>query len=450
MKKATDGNIVIPYKPRPYQLEMHKDPHRFKIAVFHRQAGKTLFAINELVKKAVFEPGVYLYIGPDKSSAKNIIWKDPQALFKFLPPELIKKTNETELTVYFKETQKDQKGSVFYIEGAADQQQIQRIRGIRPRGVIFDEFAQVNPAVWTEVIFPALNQNGGWAIFISTFKGKNHFYKLFSQYWDWTNSKPIDDPNFRAWYMPASRNPFFTPEQTALAKSTMPPAQYDQEYECLPMSGVSNVFPSLTDLMTGSLKEKDPSHYYSMGVDLAKYKDYTSVSIIDRNTHHLVYQDRWQSDWGTTIEKIILIRKKYNNAHITIDSTGVGDPIAENLARRGVKCDDFKFSNTSKDQLVRKMGIFFDQKKIILPPQDQIPNLINELEQYTYTIMPSGKIQYSAPDGMHDDECISFGLAIWYLKDKPISDLYSQGVPSQAIPNMDAFSNPQGVKVKYG
>ena len=444
--KSEGRNLVIPYKPRPYQMEMHKDPHRFKIAVFHRQAGKTIFAINELVKRAVFEPGVYLYIGPDKSSAKNIIWKDPQVLFKYLPQELIKKTNETELTVYFKVTQKGQPGSVFYIEGAADQQQIQRIRGIRPRGVVFDEFAQVDPAVWTEVIFPALNQNGGWALFISTFKGKNHFYKMFSQYWDWTNSKPIDDKNFKAWYMPASRNEFFTEAQRELAKATMPPAQYDQEYECLPMSGVSNVFPSLTELMTGSLSEKNPSHFYSIGIDLAKYKDYTAVSIIDRNTHHLVFQDRWQGDWGSTIEKIILIRNRYNKGHITIDSTGVGDPIAETLARRGVKCDDFKFSNTSKDQLVRKMGIFFSKKQITLPPQDQVNNLINELEQYTYTILPSGKIQYSAPIGMHDDEVMSLGLAMWYLKDKPIDDLYSQGAPRQGIPNMDSFSQPNNLR----
>lgn len=69
----TDRN-QIPYKPKPYQLEIHEDPHRFKIAVFHRQDGKTTFALNELVKRAVLEPRVYLYVGPEKSQAKNIIW----------------------------------------------------------------------------------------------------------------------------------------------------------------------------------------------------------------------------------------------------------------------------------------------------------------------------------------------------------------------------------------
>jgi hypothetical protein len=52
-----------------------------------------------LVKRAILEPGVYLYVGPEKSQAKNIIWKDPQGLFKFLPTEVVKKKNEVELTI---------------------------------------------------------------------------------------------------------------------------------------------------------------------------------------------------------------------------------------------------------------------------------------------------------------------------------------------------------------
>jgi hypothetical protein len=71
--------LKIPYKPSDYQLQIHNDTHRFRIAVFHRQAGKTTFAINELIKRMVLELGVYLYVAPEKSQAKNIIWKDPNS-----------------------------------------------------------------------------------------------------------------------------------------------------------------------------------------------------------------------------------------------------------------------------------------------------------------------------------------------------------------------------------
>jgi len=379
----------------------------------------------------VFDPGVYLYVAPEKQQAKNIVWKDPTVLFKYLPQELIRKKNEVELTVYLKNK------SVFYVEGADN---VDRLRGIKPKGVILDEYAQMKPEVWNEVLFPAINQSGGWAIFIGTFKGKNHFYNFFSKYWDWEKLEYIQNDNYFAFWLPFNKNPHFTQEQERLARESMPPGQFNQEYGCLPMEGASNVFPSLKDLMTGSLKEPHPSHLYSMGVDLAKVRDYTAVSIIDRNTHELVLQERWQGEWSVTLEKLILLRNRYNRAHITIDSTGVGDPIAELLAKRGVRCDDFKFSNTSKDQLVKKMGVYFSEKKITLPPVDQIPNLVTELEQYTYELLPSGKIRYTAPDGLHDDEVMSLGLAIWYLKDKPTEDTYASYSPPTKIPNLDPFS----------
>lgn len=389
------------------------------------------------MKRAVLEPGVYLYVGPEKSQAKNIIWKDPQGLFKFLPQELIKKKNEVELTVYFKQTVPKTPGSVFYIEGADN---IDRMRGLKPRGIILDEYAQIKAELWTEVLFPAINQSGGWVIFIGTFKGKNHFYDLFTKYYDWEKQQPIEDANYRCFFLPYHKNPFFTPEQEAAARQTMPPMQFDQEYGCVPMSGVSNVFPSLKDLMTEALEAPNSQHFYSMGVDLAKYQDYTAVSIIDRNTHHLVFQERWQSEWSTTMEKLILIRNRYNKAHVTIDSTGVGDPISELLSKRGVKVNDFKFSNTSKDRLIKKLGVFFSEKKLKLPPIDQIQNLATELEQFTYELLPSGKIRYSAPAGLHDDEVYSLALAVWYLKDQPTTDLYSTFIPPHKEPQLDAFA----------
>ena len=436
--------LTIPYKPRPYQLDIHNDSHRFKIAVFHRQAGKTTFALNELIKKMVIDPGVYLYVAPEKSQAKNIIWKDPQGLFKYLPRELIAvnragapKINEVELSVTLKPTLPKTPGSIFYIEGTDN---IDRMRGIKPKGVILDEYAQMKSSIWTEILFPAINQSNGWVIFIGTFKGKNHFYDLFSKYWDWSKGESISNQDYKAFYLPYNQNPYFTPDQLRAARETMPDLQFKQEYGCEPMSGTSSVFPSITPLLTGSLKDRNPNHFYSMGVDLAKSVDYTSVSIIDRNTFELVYQERWQGEWSRTIETIVDLYKSWNRPTLTIDSTGVGDPVSELLKRRGVRCEDFKFSNKSKDQLVKKMCLYFDEKKIKLPPIDQATNLITELEQFSYEILESGRIKYSAPTGKHDDEVMSLGLAIWSLKDSPESELFTTSVPRQTVPELDPFN----------
>jgi hypothetical protein len=386
---------------------------------------------------------VYLYVGPEKSQAKNTIWKDPTVLFKFLPNELVKKKNEVELTIYFKQTVPKTPGSVFYIEGADN---IDRMRGLKPRGVIIDEYAQIKPELWTEVLFPAINQSGGWVIFIGTFKGKNHFYDLFSKYYDWEKQEAIENQDYKTFYLPYWKNEFFSEDQIRRAKETMPQAQFDQEYGCLPMSGASNVFDSLQDLTTGSLEDKDKhaNHLFSMGIDLAKLVDYTAVSIICRNCHSLVFQERWQSDWTNTLEKIIQLQKYWNKAHVTIDSTGVGDPITELLRKRGItgtQLEDFKFSSQSKDRLITKLGAYFSGKKIKIPPIDQIPNLFTELEQFTYEILPSGKIRYSAPNGKHDDEVYSLALAVWYLKDSPTTDLYSTYQPKQTVPALDPYES---------
>ena len=176
-----------------------------------------------------------------------------------------------------------------------------------------------------------------------------------------------------------------------------------------------------------------------MGVDLASKQDFTSVSIIDRNTHHLVYHERWQGEWNQTINRIIDLRRSYNNAHVTIDSTGVGDPISEILKRRGCPVDDFKFSNTSKDRLIKKLEAFFAQKNLSLPPEDQLPELYAELEAFTYLILPSGKIRYSAPPGKHDDQVYSLALAVWYLKEQPTTDQYATGSPNQSVQSLDPY-----------
>lgn len=437
-------DIKIPFTPRDYQKLVIEDPHPFKIVVWSRQSGKTTTAINILNKAAITDPATYMYVGPEKSQAKNIIWKDPDGIFKFAPSELIQSKNEVELTIKYKPTSfrsdgKARPGSVFYIEGSDNPD---RIRGPKPHGVILDEFDQIDEDLWP-TIFPALNQNNGWAIIMGTFKGKGQLYKLFSKYWDWTTMTPIEDPYFRAFYLPACNNPYFTPEMKAKALSVMPKAMYDQEYDLKPMDGNGRVFPDISPLLVGSLKPRNPYHQYVMGIDLGKTLDYSAVSIIDRNTHELVHQSRWQGDWTTTIDQLLTLRTSYNRAHCVIDSTGTGDPIAEILRKRGVTrahIDDFKFSNKSKDQMVRKMGVFFSEGRIILPSIDQIPNLVSEIEQYTYEISKAGNYRYTAPRGMHDDEVCSLGLAIWYLQDKPITDLLGIGTHNTEVFNLDPFN----------
>ena len=108
--------------------------------------------------------------------------------------------------------------------------------------------------------------------------------------------------------------------------------------------------------------------------------------------------------------------RKWNDALVWIDSTGVGDPIEEDLRKSGVKTKDYKFTNASKEAMVEQMMIAIQQKLISIPVCDKTTILVDELKAFTYALLPSGRIRYEAPSNYHDDCVVSLGLAIWGIK----------------------------------
>jgi len=102
--------------------------------------------------------------------------------------------------------------------------------------------------------------------------------------------------------------------------------------------------------------------------------------------------------------------RKYNNATALIDSTGVGDPIFEDLRGMELDIEGYKFTNESKKKLIEGLAIAIENQGIRFP---DLPELVAELELFEYQITPSGNIQYSAPEGYNDDCVIALSLARW-------------------------------------
>lgn len=181
------ATITIPYNytPREYQLPVLKAVDngikRF-IWVWHRRAGKDKTAINLIAKKMFETVGAYYYVFPTYTQGQKIIWdgmdKDGFRFMDHLPKELRKRTDNTRM---FIETLN---GSTFQIIGSDN---IDSIVGTNPVGVIFSEFSLQDPKVW-DFIRPILAENGGWAGFNFTPRGKNHAYDLLQF--------AKDDPNW--------------------------------------------------------------------------------------------------------------------------------------------------------------------------------------------------------------------------------------------------------------
>jgi len=324
---------------------------------------------------------------------------------------LKKEPNETELFCEFNSD------SVLQVRGADDPDSL---RGIGYKGVILDEYAMMKPEIWTEIIQPVLRANDGWAWFLFTPHGRNHAYH------QWINGKKWD--GWQNFFLDANTSGIISPKELEEAKKQMPEDLFKQEFLCKFLEGASSVFKGVSNCISGTLCDPIPSHRYVMGVDLARTVDFTVIIVIDQNTNRVVHFRRFNEiSWAYQKEEIAKTATRYNDALIICDASGVGDPIVEDLTRRNLKVEGFKFTNISKQELVERAILAISQRMIFFPP---ITELLEELEAFTYEISASGNYKYQAPSGTHDDCVMAFCLALHGLH----GNLYTSDlVPDESI-----------------
>ncbi len=171
--------ITLPhlFSPRSYQLPFLKAfdsglYDRF-IQLWHRRSGKDKLDLNLVAREMQANPGIYYYFFPTYTQGKKALWegmgKDGTRYIEHFPSELVESLNHTEMKVKY------HNGSIFQIIGTDD---IDRVVGTNPRGVVFSEYSLQNPRAW-DYIRPILRENGGWAIFNFTARGKNHAFDLW-------------------------------------------------------------------------------------------------------------------------------------------------------------------------------------------------------------------------------------------------------------------------------
>lgn len=207
--------VIIPYEPRDEFLPFHNRKQRWAIGVCHRRAGKTVACINDLVKGALTCPlpdPRFAYLAPYYAQAKDVAWT---YLKHYASPVPGVTFNESELRADFPN------GGRVRLYGADN---YDRMRGIYLDGIVPDEYADMDPRVWPEVIRPALSDRKGWAAFIGTPKGRNGFCKMYED--------ALKDPDWFVLSLKASQTNLVDAAELADARKTMSEDQYQQEYEC--------------------------------------------------------------------------------------------------------------------------------------------------------------------------------------------------------------------------
>lgn len=246
IKKAIPANakvIKTGYTPRPLQAKLHRSFRRFNVAVCHRRFGKTVLAINELLDQAVRNPlhnPQYAYIAPTYGQAKKIAWNYLKEFAGDIPGMIVR---EGELAVIIHRQaviaedgtliKKADKITIWLLSA----ENPDSLRGLYLDGVILDEYGDMNPIIWSQVVRPALSDRftmslelddcpiQGWAIFIGTPKGQNHFFDRY----EYAKENP---KNWFAAIYKASETNIIHPDELEDARNEMSDDEFNQEYEC--------------------------------------------------------------------------------------------------------------------------------------------------------------------------------------------------------------------------
>ena len=256
-------NIELDYCPRSVFEDFHDRHQRWAVIVAHRRCGKTVSCINELIYKALIEgkeDGRYAYVAPYYSQAKNIAW---DYLLRFSQP-VLKKANQSELWVELIN------GARIRLFGADN---ADSLRGLYLDGIVLDEYADMRPRIWGEIIRPLLSDRKGWAVFIGTPKGHNAFWDLYNN--------ATKDNNWYVKTLRADQTNLIGDEELADARKAMTPDQYEQEFLCSFEAAILGAFygqemRSVTDQDRITPIEYDPMFPLESAWDLG-YSDDTTI-----------------------------------------------------------------------------------------------------------------------------------------------------------------------------
>jgi phage FluMu gp28-like protein len=362
--------------PTPHinQRQILDSDKRFIVVMCGRRFGKSelsqILGITEALKG-----GSVAYVTPTYGLA--------QVFFERLTKTLPFKNNISKLKIYC-----PNEGSIEFFTG----ERLDNLRGRKFHLVIIDEAAFISDLEdgWSNSIRPTLTDYEGRAVFLSTPRGKNFFYSLFMKQGenDWQSFK-----------FSTYDNPHINPREIDDARIQLPEVVFNQEYLADPAENSANPFGNA--FIKRCVKPISAQPIVCYGIDLAKSVDFTVIIGLDNNGN-VAYFDRFQLDWHNTKETI----KRLPRAPITIDSTGVGDPILEDLLREGVNIEGLKFTSQSKQQLMEGLASAIQQAKIGFPEGV----IVDELDVFEYQFTSHG-VRYSAPSGFHDDCVVALALA---------------------------------------
>ena len=426
---------TFPYNwtPEKHQLPVLQNRARFKVLMWHRKAHKTTLAINELFRWANAIRGTYWYVAPYLSQARKIVWQDPDMAGKFCPLELWDKRNNSELYVTFPN------GSIVYVMGADNPQSL---RGPNPKGVVLDEYDEMRPEIWSQIIQPIMTANpNAWTWFLGTPRGRRDLFRKLQ----YAENQMREKNTASEWYgmkLKASESGLISKESLEEARKTTTEDYFKQEMECECLDGAGTFFRGIEKVLYEPSAVRDklaihPKKRYQIGIDWAKINDFTVIAPFDLTNFYVYPLERFnQIDYNLQQARAETAYHKFNKARVTMDGTGIGTPLFDSLSRNIPRLEEYIFTEQSRKDLLEHFKMKVETQAIRLPND---PVLVGEMQAMQYQLTPKGKIRIAAPDTAHDDTVMAVALALWDMPQKQVNYLYNE--QSELLKQFDSNRN---------
>jgi predicted phage terminase large subunit-like protein len=406
----------------PWQQEVFEDSSRFKVIAAGRRTGKSRLAAWKLIIEGLqCKRGHVFYVAPTQGQARDIMW---QTLLEVGHP-VIASSHINNLQI------KLVNGATIALKGA---DRPETMRGVSLSFLCMDEYADMKPEVWEQILRPALADQKGDAMFIGTPMGRNHFYDLF-QY-----ASLSKDEQWKGWHFTSYDNPLLDEEEINAAKKSMSAFSFRQEFMASFEAAGGELFKE--EHIQFSEEEPDGGQYY-IAVDLAGFADVqsattktnrldqTSIAVVKAGTEGWWVADIIHGRWGVekTARKIFDAVRDYQPVAVGIEKGALknavypylNDIMKEN--QRFFRVEELTHGNKRKiDRIVWALQGRFEHGKITLNKGEWNATFLDELFQFPNKLVHDDLIDSLA----YIDQLAQVAYAIDYEEEEyELTDYYS-------------------------
>ena len=363
-----------------WQKEVWNDASRFKVVAAGRRCGKSRLAAWLLIVNALqANKGHVFYVAPTQGQARDIMW----SLLLDLAHPVVKSShvNNMQITLV--------NGATISLKGA---DRPDTMRGVSLKFLVLDEYADMKPSVFEEILRPALADQKGSCLFIGTPKGRNHFYELYKY------AELGNDDTYEAWHFTSYDNETLDPEEIDVAKKSMSSYAFRQEFMASFEARGSELFKE--DWLQFTEEDNTEGDYY-IAVDLAGFNeggskknkrlDNSCIAVAKVNEQGWFVENlivgRWTLD--ETARKIFQAVRDYRPVSVGIErgiaKQAVMSPLTDMMKRHSFffRVEELTHGNQKKvDRIVWALQGRFENGLITIKQAEWNSQFIDEISQF--------------------------------------------------------------------